>query len=63
MARAKQPAVRRESSSEYFNKSTASWEKDERTLVNGGAKGRAVSEPAAGLLQLVVSVAGIYASL
>ncbi|KAF4505415.1 hypothetical protein G6O67_007369 [Ophiocordyceps sinensis] len=62
MARAKQPAVRRESSSEYFNKSTASWEKDERTLVNGGAKGRAVSEPAAGLLQLVVSVAGIYAS-
>lgn len=61
MARAKQAAVRRESSSEFFNRRTASWEE-----ANGaGGGGRAVEAPraAAGALQLAVAVTGIYASL
>ncbi|KAJ6446409.1 solute carrier family 35 member B1 protein [Purpureocillium lavendulum] len=79
MARTKQPPVRRESSSEYFNKRTASWE-----TANGAegkhANGQALPSPSpaaavertpplaaatkaeAGVVQLVISVAGIYAS-
>lgn len=77
MARSKQPAVKREPSSEYFNKNTASWEN-----TNGnhkGANGHVVEKvsdvvvekvldvgldkPDAGVVQLVIAVAGIYASL
>jgi UDP-galactose transporter B1 len=74
MARSKQPPVKRESSSEYFNKRTASWEgsqaADGQSQSNGEiANGRAeeqspqVEESSAGVLQLVIAVAGIYASL
>jgi UDP-galactose transporter B1 len=73
MARSKQPAVKRESSSEYFNKKTAAWEEtngaSHSTSTNGHASdGALVKEsPAdekkeAGVLQLVIAVAGIYAS-
>lgn len=75
MARSKQPAVKRESSSEYFNKKTADWEKTidgaskekqaNGHVANGGAK-PAKGSPAkneAGVVQLVIAVAGIYASL
>ncbi|CAH0026841.1 unnamed protein product [Clonostachys rhizophaga] len=74
MARSKQPAVKRESSSEYFNKKTADWEKtidgaskekqSNGQVANGGAK-PAKGSPAkkeAGVVQLVIAVAGIYAS-
>ncbi len=88
MARTKQPPVRRESSSEYFNKRTASWEMsangaESTKLANGQssppaavAPSRAQASPPtpaaavviatrseAGVLQLIISVAGIYASL
>lgn len=73
MARTKQPAVRRESSSEYFNRRTATWEDangQEKKRGNGqqtvAVESRAVDDHAgseAGLVQLVISVAGIYASL
>lgn len=57
MARTKQVPVRREESSEFFNKETATWED-----TNGKAKH--VSQASeAGVLQLVISVVGIYASL
>ncbi|KAL7798427.1 UAA transporter [Trichoderma ceciliae] len=69
MARTKQPAVKRESSSEFFNKQSATWEDTngkETQATNGHA---ASSKPAqesgkgeAGLVQLVIAVAGIYAS-
>ncbi|KAK4092361.1 hypothetical protein Purlil1_2982 [Purpureocillium lilacinum] len=87
MARTKQPPVRRESSSEYFNKRTASWEMsangaESTKLANGQssppaavAPSRAQASPPtpaaavviatrseAGVLQLIISVAGIYAS-
>lgn len=68
MARRKQVAVRRESSSEYFNKETATWEdaSGKKIASNGHAKGSSSSSssaPEAGVLQLVISVVGIYASL
>ncbi|KAL3964461.1 hypothetical protein ACCO45_001465 [Purpureocillium lilacinum] len=83
MARTKQPPVRRESSSEYFNKRTASWEMsangaESTKLANGQSSppllSRRASPPTpaaavviatrseAGVLQLIISVAGIYAS-
>lgn len=72
MARTKQPAIKREASSEFFNKTTATWED-----TNGSGKGdkmangqpapaktdAAHEKPDAGVVQLVVAVAGIYASL
>jgi UDP-galactose transporter B1 len=81
MARSKQPPVRRESSSEFFNKRTATWEDTSAEKANsmgqsnGGATddavGKAVEVVAAevgekkeaGVVQLVIAVAGIYASL
>lgn len=69
MARSKQPAVKRESSSEYFNKNTAMWEGSNGVATNGHAtNGAAVKDvegenKEAGVLQLVIAVAGIYASL
>ena len=74
MARTKQPAVKRESSSEYFNRHTATWEDANGTEKKRGnghqtvavEPRRAVDDLAAseaGLVQLVISVAGIYASL
>ncbi|CEJ89318.1 Putative UDP-Glc/Gal endoplasmic reticulum nucleotide sugar transporter [[Torrubiella] hemipterigena] len=66
MARTKQVPVRRESSSEYFNKETATWEKASGKQGANGAsdkqKGSAAQAPEAGVLQLVIAVAGIYAS-
>lgn len=69
MARTKQPAIKREPSSEYFNKETATWEK-----ANGNGKASnglvpdqivdlSLEKPDAGVVQLVIAVAGIYASL
>lgn len=57
MARKKQVPVRREESSEFFNKETATWED-----TNGKIKQESQSSDA-GVLQLVISVVGIYASL
>ncbi|KAH6998543.1 UDP-Glc/Gal endoplasmic reticulum nucleotide sugar transporter [Ilyonectria sp. MPI-CAGE-AT-0026] len=71
MARTKQPAIKREASSEFFNKTTATWED-----TNGSGKGHKMAngqpataktdaaheKPEAGVVQLVVAVAGIYAS-
>ncbi|KID91036.1 UDP-Glc/Gal endoplasmic reticulum nucleotide sugar transporter [Metarhizium guizhouense ARSEF 977] len=72
MARTKQVPVRRESSSEFFDKQTASWvDTDDRgdklQVANGytaAANGPASSsaKPEAGVVQLFISVAGIYAS-
>ncbi|KAK8933116.1 hypothetical protein H634G_07351 [Metarhizium anisopliae BRIP 53293] len=72
MARTKQVPVRRESSSEFFNKQTASWvdtdgRGDKLQVTNGytaAANGPASSsaKPEAGVVQLFISVAGIYAS-
>lgn len=73
MARTKQVPVRRESSSEFFNKQTASWvdtdgrgdklqvTKGYTAAANGPASSSA--KPEAGVVQLFISVAGIYASL
>lgn len=74
MARSKRLPVQRESSSEYFNKKTASWED-----TNGKGKSVAIGQTTeaklaadavdhgkdggAGVVQLVIAVAGIYASL
>jgi UDP-galactose transporter B1 len=71
MARSKQPAIKREASSEFFNKTTATWEdtdKTQKSTSNGNLVKRAVDAtpapaPEAGVLQLVIAVAGIYASL
>lgn len=72
MARTKQPAIKREASSEFFNKTTATWEDTNGSgkghkMANGHpatAKTDAAHEKAeAGVVQLVVAVAGIYASL
>ncbi|KAG8427210.1 UDP-galactose transporter [Metarhizium acridum] len=73
MARTKQVSVRRESSSEFFNKQTASWvdtdgRGDKLQVTNGyaaAADGPALGSatPEAGVVQLFISVAGIYASL
>ncbi|PNP50988.1 hypothetical protein THARTR1_08609 [Trichoderma harzianum] len=65
MARTKQVAVKRESSSEFFNKQSAEWEdvngKDSKAT-NGHAKSSKPAQGEAGLVQLVTAVAGIYAS-
>ena len=74
MARSKLPPVKRESSSEYFNKNTASWEDTNgkaKSATNGQATGAQPAPEAvdhdkdggAGVVQLVIAVAGIYASL
>lgn len=70
MARTKQTAVKRESSSEFFNKQSATWEDSngkEVKAANGHAASAtaAVQEAAkeAGIVQLVIAVSGIYASL
>jgi UDP-galactose transporter B1 len=84
MARTKQPPVKRESSSEFFNKRTATWEDtgarngDDKNVPNG-QNGSAIDDDVAkasravaaevgekkdaGLVQLIIAVAGIYASL
>ncbi|KAH7170483.1 UAA transporter [Dactylonectria macrodidyma] len=71
MARTKQPAIKREASSEYFNKTTATWEDTNGSDKDGkSANGQAIQvkadaaheKPDAGVVQLVVAVAGIYAS-
>ncbi|PTB67449.1 UAA transporter [Trichoderma citrinoviride] len=70
MARSKQPAVKRESSSEFFNKQSAAWEDangKEMKATNGHAAAASKSaqesgKGEAGLVQLVTAVAGIYAS-
>ena len=71
MARSKQPAIKREASSEFFNKTTATWEdtdKSQKGASNGNIVKKTVgampaSAQEAGVLQLVIAVAGIYASL
>jgi UDP-galactose transporter B1 len=70
MARSKQPAVKRESSSEFFNKQSAEWEDangKEVKATNGHTAPSTLAQDAskgeAGLVQLVTAVAGIYASL
>lgn len=73
MARTKRVPVKRESSSEFFNKQTASWEDTNggetgSQVANGHAKtvnelGLDDAKPEAGVVQLVIAVAGIYASL
>lgn len=70
MARTKQTAVKRESSSEFFNKQSATWEDSNGKEVKA-ANGHAASANAAaqesakeaGIVQLVIAVSGIYASL
>ncbi|OAQ70380.1 solute carrier family 35 member B1 protein [Pochonia chlamydosporia 170] len=72
MARTKRVPVRRESSSEFFNKQTSSWEdangRGEKSQVSNGLT-KAANGPSlhdakseAGVVQLIISVAGIYAS-
>jgi UDP-galactose transporter B1 len=77
MARSKQPAMKREASSEYFNKKTSSWEDSTKAqavangkATNGVAKANGrladhevTEEKGAGIVQLVIAVSGIYASL
>lgn len=70
MARTKQPAVKRESSSEFFNKESATWEdangKEIKATNGHAAPSKSAQESGkgeAGLVQLVTAVAGIYASL
>lgn len=72
MARSKQPAVKREPSSEFFNKETATWENananghSNGTAANGHVKetvlDMGLEKADAGVVQLVIAVAGIYAS-
>ncbi|CAM1505528.1 Fc.00g111650.m01.CDS01 [Cosmosporella sp. VM-42] len=66
MARSKQPAVKRAPSSEYFNKKTATWENTSGNgvVANGHAPPPMVGleKQDAGVVQLIVAVAGIYAS-
>lgn len=67
MARTKQTAVKRESSSEFFNKQSAEWEdvngKEPKATNGHAAKPSKPAQGEAGLVQLVTAVAGIYASL
>jgi UDP-galactose transporter B1 len=80
MARTKRQPVQRESSSEYFNKKTATWEETRENgkaasnghAANGASKANGKladamldveKKDSAGLLQLVIAVVGIYASL
>lgn len=66
MARTKQAAVKRESSSEFFNKQSAEWEdvngKEPKATNGHAAKSSKPAQSEAGLVQLVTAVAGIYAS-
>ncbi|KAL6809206.1 UAA transporter [Trichoderma sp. SZMC 28013] len=66
MARTKQAAVKRESSSEFFNKQSAEWEdvngKESKATNGHAAKASKPAQGEAGLVQLVTAVAGIYAS-
>ncbi|KAL6832610.1 UAA transporter [Trichoderma camerunense] len=66
MARTKQAAVKRESSSEFFNKQSAEWEdvngKESKATNGHAAKSSKPAQGEAGLVQLVTAVAGIYAS-
>ncbi|EHK24635.1 uncharacterized protein TRIVIDRAFT_30062 [Trichoderma virens Gv29-8] len=65
MARTKQVAVKREESSEFFNKQSAEWENangKESKATNGHAAPSKSAQGEAGLVQLVTAVAGIYAS-
>ncbi|KHN96233.1 UDP-Glc/Gal endoplasmic reticulum nucleotide sugar transporter [Metarhizium album ARSEF 1941] len=76
MARTKRVPVRRESSSEFFDKQAASWvdtnggadksraANGHATVANGPGPGPALdaAKPEAGVVQLFISVAGIYAS-
>ncbi|RFU79939.1 hudp-galactose transporter related isozyme 1 [Trichoderma arundinaceum] len=70
MARTKQPAVKRESSSEFFNKQSATWEtangKETKATNGHAASSKSAAQESgkgeAGLVQLVIAVAGIYAS-
>ncbi|KAK0766765.1 hypothetical protein N5P37_000493 [Trichoderma harzianum] len=66
MARTKQTAVKRESSSEFFNKQSAEWEdvngKESKATNGHAAKSSKPAQGEAGLVQLVTAVAGIYAS-
>ncbi|QYT01203.1 hypothetical protein H0G86_008249 [Trichoderma simmonsii] len=66
MARTKQTAVKRESSSEFFNKQSAEWEdvngKEPKATNGHAAKPSKPAQGEAGLVQLVTAVAGIYAS-
>ncbi|KAL6802046.1 UAA transporter [Trichoderma sp. SZMC 28012] len=66
MARTKQTAVKRESSSEFFNKQSAEWEdvngKEPKATNGHAAKSSKPAQGEAGLVQLVTAVAGIYAS-
>ncbi|KAJ4858914.1 UAA transporter family domain-containing protein [Trichoderma breve] len=66
MARTKQAAVKRESSSEFFNKQSAEWEdvngKEPKATNGHAAKSSKPAQGEAGLVQLVTAVAGIYAS-
>ncbi len=67
MARTKRVPNRRESSSEFFNKQTATWEDSngKQVAANGRATSAAASKAQSdpGVLQLVIAVVGIYASL
>lgn len=71
MARTKQTAVKRESSSEFFNRQSATWEdsngKEVKATTGHAAAAKAAAEEAAkgeaGIVQLVIAVSGIYASL
>ncbi len=72
MARTKQVPNKRQASSEFFNKETAEWESSSgpKSTSNGAvvvAKAAAPTTPAtkadAGIMQLVIAVSGIYASL
>ena len=70
--------MKRESSSEYFNKKTSTWEDSANgqgavasskatngvAKANGKLEDNAISEDkGAGIVQLVIAVSGIYASL
>ncbi|KAK7402983.1 UDP-galactose transporter [Neonectria punicea] len=68
MARTKQRAVKREASSEFFNKTTATWEgsngrdKESNGHVVTIKVDAAPETPDAGVVQLVIAIAGIYVS-
>lgn len=69
MARSKQVPTKRTTSSEFFNKQTSKWEDaNGAPSSNGDAAGQPVkaaapSKAEAGIVQLVIAVSGIYASL
>lgn len=65
MARTKQLPVKRDASSEYFNKQKEEWQNTDGRVATtpNGHVAASVSNAEAGLVQLVIAVAGIYASL